>query len=120
MFQYYDILASYDSMTHTFQVRYNHVVWNTDHSNNDDDGHWKTQWYCSFVLSIIIYFLFCSYGFGHFQGINEGIRWDMLRVPPPKTFLRGYYHSNCLTDLKPGDHIEIQTRSRNDFPHGNY
>jgi len=39
--------------------------------------------------------------------IQRDIPWDMLRMPPPKTFLVDYYEYNSQNDLKPGDLIEI-------------
>jgi len=47
--------------------------------------------------------------------IQRDIPWDMLRMPPPKTFLVDYYEYTDLDELKPGDLIEIQKRRR-EFP----
>lgn len=49
--------------------------------------------------------------------IEKDIHWDRLRKPPHNTFLVDFYHSNCLNDLKPGDHIEIQKRRRRALPY---
>jgi len=44
--------------------------------------------------------------------IRGDVEWDMLRIPPPKTFLVDYYEYNSLNDLKPGDLIEIMRFKR--------
>ncbi|AES81202.2 F-box protein At2g26850 [Medicago truncatula] len=56
----------------------------------------------------------CPYG--RKRLIERDISWDMLRMPPPKTYLVDYYEYNDLNNLKPGDHIEIQKRGRRLFP----
>ncbi|XP_054796934.1 F-box protein At2g41170-like [Prosopis cineraria] len=49
--------------------------------------------------------------------MEESIKWDRLRVTP--TQIPYVLHiSDCLNDLKPGDHIEVQWRSYKDCPYG--
>ncbi|KAI4351265.1 hypothetical protein L6164_005641 [Bauhinia variegata] len=48
------------------------------------------------------------------QLIKENIQWDRCRISPVDTSPLAFYMSNCLNDLKPGDHIEIQKRRRNE------
>ncbi|KAI4353075.1 hypothetical protein L6164_002050 [Bauhinia variegata] len=53
----------------------------------------------------------------HFLGKN--ISWDMLRSPRVETpFV--LHVSDCLDDLKPGDHIEIQWRPTRERPYEMY
>lgn len=50
--------------------------------------------------------------------IEEGVQWDMIRAPPVDTPAHDLHISNCLNDLCPGDHIEIQWRRNKEFPYG--
>lgn len=50
--------------------------------------------------------------------IEDYIAWDRLRAPPVDTPANVLHVSNCLDDLKPGDHIEIQWRRNAEFPYG--
>lgn len=50
--------------------------------------------------------------------IEESIHWDRLRAPPVDTPAHDLHISDCLNDLKPGDHIEIQWRRSKEFPYG--
>lgn len=50
--------------------------------------------------------------------IEENIEWDRLRAAPIDTPPFELHASDCLHDLKPGDHIEIQWRRNKDFPYG--
>ncbi|OMO72919.1 hypothetical protein CCACVL1_17519 [Corchorus capsularis] len=50
--------------------------------------------------------------------IEENITWDRLRVPPVDNPSYNLHISDCLLDLKPGDHIEIQWRRNKEFPYG--
>ncbi|KAK9290561.1 hypothetical protein L1049_008731 [Liquidambar formosana] len=52
------------------------------------------------------------------QTTEDGIQWDRLRAPPVDTPPHVLHVSDCLNDLKPGDHIEIQWRRNNEFPYG--
>ncbi|XVF07096.1 hypothetical protein REPUB_Repub06bG0109000 [Reevesia pubescens] len=52
------------------------------------------------------------------QTAEENISWDRLRVPPVDTPSHDLHISDCLLDLKPGDHIEIQWRRNQEFPYG--
>ncbi|EOY08845.1 F-box family protein isoform 2 [Theobroma cacao] len=48
---------------------------------------------------------------------EEYISWDRLRVPPVDTPSHVLHISDCIPDLKPGDHIEIQWRRNKEFPY---
>ncbi|CAK7340248.1 unnamed protein product [Dovyalis caffra] len=50
--------------------------------------------------------------------IEQSIRWERLRAPPVDTPANVLHTSDCLSDLKPGDHIEIQWRRSKEFPYG--
>ncbi|KAJ1395060.1 F-box-like domain superfamily [Sesbania bispinosa] len=49
---------------------------------------------------------------------EENIQWDRLRVPPIDSSPHALHISDCLDDLKPGDHVEIQWRRNKEFPYG--
>ncbi|XP_062023236.1 F-box protein At2g26850-like isoform X1 [Rosa rugosa] len=49
---------------------------------------------------------------------EEHIPWDRLRATPVDTPSHMLHVSDCLHDLKPGDHIEIQWRRSKEFPYG--
>ncbi|XP_014491044.1 F-box protein At2g26850-like [Vigna radiata var. radiata] len=46
----------------------------------------------------------------HIMATN--VQWDKVRAPPVDTLPYVRYVSDCLPELKPGDHIEIQRRYR--------
>ncbi|CAN6443341.1 unnamed protein product [Victoria cruziana] len=50
--------------------------------------------------------------------IEEGVQWERLRAPPLDTPAHDLHISDCLNDLQPGDHIEIQWRRNKEFPYG--
>ncbi|XP_068658775.1 F-box protein At2g32560-like [Aristolochia californica] len=50
--------------------------------------------------------------------IEEGVQWERLRAPPVDTPAHDLHVSDCLSDLCPGDHIEIQWRRNKEFPYG--
>eukprot|EP00262_Sarcandra_glabra_P018781 TRINITY_DN687_c0_g1_i1.p1 TRINITY_DN687_c0_g1~~TRINITY_DN687_c0_g1_i1.p1 ORF type:complete len:387 (+),score=43.86 TRINITY_DN687_c0_g1_i1:302-1462(+) len=50
--------------------------------------------------------------------IEEGVQWERLRAPPIDTPAHDLHVSDCLNDLLPGDHIEIQWRRNKEFPYG--
>lgn len=50
--------------------------------------------------------------------IEEGVEWDRIRAPPVDTHAHDLHISDCLHDLHPGDHIEIQWRRNKEFPYG--
>ncbi|KAG6468042.1 hypothetical protein ZIOFF_072608 [Zingiber officinale] len=50
--------------------------------------------------------------------VIEAVEWDRLRPPPMDTPAYDLHISNCLNDLQPGDHIEIQWRRNKEFPYG--
>lgn len=50
--------------------------------------------------------------------IETGIQWERLRAAPVDTPPHDLHASDCLIDLHPGDHIEIQWRRNKEFPYG--
>uniref|UniRef100_A0A1D1Z4F8 F-box protein At2g32560 n=1 Tax=Anthurium amnicola TaxID=1678845 RepID=A0A1D1Z4F8_9ARAE len=50
--------------------------------------------------------------------IEEGVQWDRLRAPQIDMLAHNLHVSDCLNDLYPGDHIEIQWRKSKEFPYG--
>lgn len=50
--------------------------------------------------------------------IEQGVKWDRIRAPPIDTPSHDLHISNCLNDLHPGNHIEIQWRRNKEFPYG--
>ncbi|XP_074564779.1 LOW QUALITY PROTEIN: F-box protein At2g32560-like [Curcuma longa] len=50
--------------------------------------------------------------------IEEGVQWDRIRVSPVSTPAHVLHNSDYLSDLRPGDHIEIQWRRNKEFPYG--
>lgn len=61
---------------------------------------------------------YCRYSPHGRRTIEENIEWDRLRAPPVDTPPFMLHVSDCLHDLKPGDHIEIQWRRNKEFPYG--
>ena len=50
--------------------------------------------------------------------IENSIPWERLRAPPVDTPPHDLHTSDCLNELRPGDHIEIQWRRNKEFPYG--
>lgn len=50
--------------------------------------------------------------------IESGIQWERLRAAPVDTPPHDLHASDCLNELHPGDHIEIQWRRNKEFPYG--
>ncbi|XP_072975899.1 F-box protein At2g32560-like [Typha angustifolia] len=50
--------------------------------------------------------------------IEEGVHWDRIRAPPVDTAAHALHISDCLNDLVPGNHVEIQWRRNKEFPYG--
>ncbi|KAK9082011.1 hypothetical protein Syun_030993 [Stephania yunnanensis] len=50
--------------------------------------------------------------------IEGGVQWDRLRKPPVDTSAHYLHISNCLNELRPDNHIEIQWRRNKEFPYG--
>ncbi|KAL1813472.1 hypothetical protein ACET3Z_023537 [Daucus carota] len=50
--------------------------------------------------------------------MEHDINWDRIRASTVKTPAHDLHHSDCLDELQPGDHIEIQWRRNKDFPYG--
>lgn len=74
------------------------------------------------VLNFQNFNLFCRYP-PHGRRtivIEEGVQWERLRAPPLDTPAHDLHISDCLNDLQPGDHIEIQWRRNKEFPYGTF
>ncbi|XP_038903122.1 F-box protein At2g26850-like [Benincasa hispida] len=52
------------------------------------------------------------------RAIEENILWNRLRAPPVDIPPHVLHVSECLADLKPGDHVEIQWRKSKEFSYG--
>ncbi|KAM7278839.1 hypothetical protein ACFE04_005973 [Oxalis oulophora] len=50
--------------------------------------------------------------------VEKSVPWERLRAPPMETSPHELHVSECLNELKPGDHIEIQWRRNKEFPYG--
>lgn len=50
--------------------------------------------------------------------IEKAVPWERLRAPPVETTPHDLHSSDCLNELCPGDHIEIQWRRNKEFPYG--
>ncbi|KAL7174409.1 hypothetical protein ACSBR2_033632 [Camellia fascicularis] len=50
--------------------------------------------------------------------LENCVTWDRLRAPPIDTSPHDLHDSDCLNELCPGDHIEIQWRRNKEFPYG--
>ncbi|KAG0463708.1 hypothetical protein HPP92_019231 [Vanilla planifolia] len=48
----------------------------------------------------------------------EEVPWERLRPPSVGTSANDLYISHCLSELQPGDYIEIQWRRNKEFPYG--
>ncbi|CAA0833503.1 F-box protein [Striga hermonthica] len=52
------------------------------------------------------------------SAMEIGVTWDRLRASPVVTSPHDLHISDCLNELRPGDHIEIQWRRNKEFPYG--
>ncbi|KAE8683687.1 F-box protein [Hibiscus syriacus] len=50
--------------------------------------------------------------------IENNVPWERLRAPPIDASLHNLHISDCLNELRPDDHIEIQWRRNKEFPYG--
>lgn len=50
--------------------------------------------------------------------VETCVTWDRIRAPPVDTSAHDLHKSDCLSALRPGDHIEIQWRRNKEFPYG--
>ncbi|MCO5614412.1 hypothetical protein L7F22_068693 [Adiantum nelumboides] len=50
--------------------------------------------------------------------LEDGVSWRRLRKPPTSTTAHELFLSASLTDLRPGDHVEVQWRRNKKFPYG--
>eukprot|EP00252_Welwitschia_mirabilis_P014193 TRINITY_DN3125_c0_g1_i1.p1 TRINITY_DN3125_c0_g1~~TRINITY_DN3125_c0_g1_i1.p1 ORF type:complete len:368 (-),score=52.10 TRINITY_DN3125_c0_g1_i1:229-1332(-) len=90
---------------------------------NREHGH------IGFVLSCYDAYLCYEHGSNTFKArypphgphnvvVEEGIHWERIRSAPVDTPAQKLYFSNCLDNLHPGDHVEVQWRKNKDFPYG--
>ncbi|KAL2895861.1 hypothetical protein RDABS01_000859 [Bienertia sinuspersici] len=52
------------------------------------------------------------------QTVEENISWSRIRAPPVDKAPYDLHLSDCLDDLNPGDHFEIQWRRNSDYAYG--
>lgn len=52
------------------------------------------------------------------MAMESGVQWERLRATPVDSSPHELHISDCLNDLHPGDHIEIQWRRNKEFPYG--
>ena len=57
---------------------------------------------------------------GGWRQIGTNIHWEKVRAPPVETSPCVPHMTDCLDDLKPGDHIEIQWKSSTEDPYGRF
>lgn len=50
--------------------------------------------------------------------LEQGIEWERVRAPPTENLPHKTHVSDCLDDLHPGDHVEIQWRMSIGLPFG--
>ncbi|KAL8099641.1 hypothetical protein AgCh_032048 [Apium graveolens] len=50
--------------------------------------------------------------------VENGVTWDRVRAAPIDTSPHDLHISDCLDQLRPGHHIEIQWRRNKEFPYG--
>lgn len=50
--------------------------------------------------------------------MEENVPWHRLRAPPIDVPAHVLHASDCLHDLRPEDHIEIQWRKSKELPYG--
>ncbi|KAJ1427861.1 F-box-like domain superfamily [Sesbania bispinosa] len=58
------------------------------------------------------------YQYGGWRCLGKNLEWDMVRVPSVDSPPYVMHISDCLDNLKPGDHIEIQWRGSAQSPYG--
>ncbi|KAI4353076.1 hypothetical protein L6164_002051 [Bauhinia variegata] len=54
------------------------------------------------------------------QFLGKSFTWDTVRLPPVETPPYVLHVSDCVDELKPGDHIEIQCRVNREMPYGTF
>lgn len=50
--------------------------------------------------------------------VEDSVPWSRLRSPPIDTSAHELHVSDCLEELRPGDHVEVQWRRNKEFPYG--
>lgn len=95
-----------------------------DNSNSlFDSQSWSLAiitWCSNWCLSMFVWFVSFRYP-PHGRraaAVENGVTWDRLRAPPIDTSPHDLHISDCLNELRPGDHIEIQWRRNKEFPYG--
>lgn len=68
-------------------------------------------------LEFVYYYRYPPHG-RRAVAIENGVPWERLRAPPVDTPPHDLHISDCLNDLRPGDHVEIQWRRNKEFPYG--
>ncbi|RRT39311.1 hypothetical protein B296_00057880 [Ensete ventricosum] len=126
MLSCYDAEISYDSHSDTFHARFlrNEIMQSRLCARLDcvlvycPDLICRDAYIC--MLSLLSIVLTCRYPPHGRRAIviEEGVQWDRLRAPPVGTPAHELHISDCLSDLRPGDHIEIQWRRNKEFPYG--
>lgn len=61
---------------------------------------------------------FCRYPSQGRRIVEENTEWNRLRAPTVDTPPYVLHVSDCLSDLKPDDHFEIQWRKSKEFAYG--
>lgn len=62
--------------------------------------------------------VYVRYQTGGWRCLGRNIEWDMVRVPSVDSPPYVMHVSDCLDNLKPEDHIEIQWRGNTHCPYG--
>lgn len=115
MLSCYDAELGYDRRTDTFCARYlkklPHLEKKTWALLEElvDSGVSPLKW--------VIYCRYAPHG-QRMIVVEEGVQWDRIRAPPVDASPQDLYVSECLSDLRPGDHVEIQWRRSKEFPYG--
>lgn len=81
-----------------------------------DDNKWLFDLGC-LTLDDLVYCRYPPHG-RRAISIENAVPWERLRAPPVETTPHDLHSSDCLTELCPGDHIEIQWRRNKEFPYG--
>lgn len=120
MLSCYDAQLSYDSRTDTFRARYwkRFPSFTPYNIQNFQITINRGEHILAFSTLILTFIMYCRYSPHGRRMVEENISWDRLRAPPVDTPSHVLHNSDCLHDLKPGDHIEIQWRRNKEFPYG--
>ena len=74
----------------------------------------------SVIWGVNEFFCYCRYPphGNRAVAVETDVTWDRIRAPPVDTPPHDLHISDCLSELHPGDHIEIQWRRNKEFPYG--